>query len=67
MSEATQLPNRASTSRFDDRIDTDTRISNLESARILWRGFSYIATAPRLFAVKLSISLLAIVPVLYLQ
>ena len=69
MSESTQLERSDSTSRarFDDRIDTETRISNLESARIIGRGFSYIATAPRLFTVKLVLTLLAIVPVLYLQ
>ena len=69
MSDATQLERSVSTSRarFDDRIDTETRISNLESARIIGRGFSYIATAPRLFTVKLVLTLLAIVPVLYLQ
>lgn len=69
MSEATELERTASVAsiRYDDRIDTETRISNLESARIIGRGFSYIATAPRLFAAKLVLSLLAIVPVLYLQ
>ena len=67
MSEAAQIPDPVRTARFDDRIDTNPRISNLESARIIGRGFSYIATAPRLFAVKLVLSLLAIVPVLYLQ
>ncbi len=69
MSEATQLErsDSASRARFDDRIDTETRISNLESARIIGRGFSYIATAPRLFTVKMVLTLLAIVPVLYLQ
>ena len=67
MSEAAQIPDPVRTTRFDDRIDTNPRISNLESARIIGRGFSYITTAPRLFAVKLVLSLLAIVPVLYLQ
>lgn len=67
MSEATQLSDPTRTSRFDDRIDTNPRISNLESARLIGRGFSYIVTAPRLFAAKLVLSLLAIVPVLYLQ
>ena len=69
MSDATQVeldPN-TKTARFDDRIDTETRISNRESAQIIGRGFRYISSAPRLFALKLGLSLLAIVPVLYLQ
>lgn len=69
MSEAIQSESdmRLDTPRFDDRIDTHTRIGNLESARIIGRGFTYIAAAPRLFAVKLVLSLIAFVPTLYMQ
>ena len=52
---------------FDDRIDTNTRIGNGEAARILFRGLTYIKHSQKLFAVKIVLSLLAIIPLLYLQ
>ena len=52
---------------FDDRIDTKTRIGNGEAARILFRGLTYIKHSQKLFAVKIVLSLLAIIPLLYLQ
>ena len=67
MSETVHVDENVNPARFDDRLDTQTRITNLESARLIGRGFSYIATAPRMFAMKILLSLLSIVPILYIQ
>jgi ABC-type multidrug transport system fused ATPase/permease subunit len=53
--------------QFDDRIDTETRISNLEVARILGRCLGLLRSFPKLFLGKLGLSALAIIPGLYYQ
>ncbi|MDE0177557.1 MAG: ABC transporter ATP-binding protein [Gammaproteobacteria bacterium] len=52
--------------QYDDRIDTAPRISNLETARLLGRALRLIARAPRLFAAKLLLATLALIPGLYI-
>ena len=52
---------------FDDRIDTETRISNGEVAGILGRSLKLLASVPKLFVSKLALSALAIIPGLYYQ
>lgn len=53
--------------QFDDRLDTRTRIPNREVLSIIWCSLKYIGTAPRMYAVKVVLALLTIVPVLYGQ
>ena len=53
--------------KFDDRIDTETRISNREVIRILGRSLRFLGTVPWLFAGKLVLSALALIPGLYYQ
>ncbi len=52
--------------QFDDRIDTETRISNLETMRLLGRALRMITLAPRLFSAKLFLATLALIPGLYI-
>ncbi|MDA1299785.1 MAG: ABC transporter ATP-binding protein [Proteobacteria bacterium] len=56
-----------STPKFDDRLDTETRISNLEVAGILDRCLRLLGAVPKLFCSKLVLSALAIIPGLYYQ
>ena len=53
--------------QFDDRLDTRTRISNREVLAIIWRSLKYIGLARRMYALKVFLALLTIVPVLYGQ
>ena len=53
--------------QFDDRIDVETRIGNLEVARILGRSLKLLASFPKLFFSMLGLSALAIIPGLYFQ
>ena len=53
--------------RFDDRIDTETRITNREVIGILGRSLKLLVVFPNLFISKLMLSLLAIIPGLYMQ
>ncbi len=55
------------TPKFDDRIDTETRISNLEVVRILGRCLQLLGQVPKLFLSKLGLSALAIIPAWYYQ
>ncbi|MCY3818061.1 MAG: ABC transporter ATP-binding protein [Gammaproteobacteria bacterium] len=55
-----------STARFDDRLDTDTRITNLEVAGILWRALKLISAARGLFLSKMALGFVALIPGLYL-
>ncbi len=70
MTEAsTVAPKDAGTpvARFDDRIDTDARISNIEVMHILYRALKLLGAFPRLFGSKLMLSALALIPGLYGQ
>ena len=51
--------------RYDDRIDTAPRISNLETVQLLGRALRMIARAPGLFTAKLVLATLALIPGLY--
>lgn len=53
--------------KFDDRLDTRTRVSNREVLSIIWRSLKYIGMARRMYAVKVCLALLTMVPVLYGQ
>lgn len=59
----TQLP--GAPARFDDRVDTDTRISNLEVLRILGRALKLLGSTKGLFAGKLVLAAIALIPGLY--
>ena len=50
---------------FDDRIDTDTRIGNLEVIRILGRSLKLIGVVKKLFVAKLALASLALIPGLF--
>ena len=52
---------------FDDRLDTRTRIGNLEVARILWRSLKLVSAARGLFLSKVGLGLIALIPGLYLS
>jgi len=51
--------------RFDDRIDTDAKIGNWEVLRLLKRSLKLLASARALFAGKLALAALALIPSLY--
>ncbi|XOV87005.1 MAG: ABC transporter ATP-binding protein [Pseudomonadota bacterium] len=53
--------------QFDDRLDIETRISNLEVVRIIGRCLGLLRAFPKLFFSKLGLSALAIIPGLYYQ
>lgn len=53
--------------RFDDRIDTNVRIGNLEVAHIMVRALRMLSAFPRLLTSKIALSAMAIIPGLYLQ
>ena len=57
----------AKKARFDDRIDTETRITNREVIGILGRSLKLLGSFPNLFFSKLTLSFLAIIPGLYMQ
>ena len=52
---------------FDDRLDTHTRITNLEVAAILWRALKLVSTARRLFLSKIGLGFIALIPGLYIS
>lgn len=52
--------------QYDDRIDTAPRISNLETVQLLGRALRMIARTPGLFAAKLLLATLALIPGLYI-
>jgi len=54
-----------SSARFDDRIDTDARIGNWEVLKLLGRSLKLLASAKGLFAGKLALAALALIPSLY--
>ena len=56
-----------SSARFDDRLDTQTRITNLEMVRILWRSLKLVAAARALFLSKIGLGFIALIPGLYLS
>ena len=56
-----------SSARFDDRLDTQTRITNLEMVRILWRSLKLVAAARALFLSKIGLGFIALIPSLYLS
>ena len=56
-----------SNARFDDRLDTQTRITNLEMVGILWRSLKLIAAARALFLSKIGLGFIALIPGLYLS
>ena len=64
MSDATA--SHTSTTHFDDRLDTDTRISNLEVVGILWRALKLVSRARGLFLGKIGLGFIARIPILYL-
>jgi hypothetical protein len=53
------------TGTFDDRIDTDTRIGNLEVLRLLGRSLKLLTVVKKLFAAKIGLTLLALIPGLF--
>ena len=53
--------------RFDDRLDTNARISNAEVMGIMARALALLGAFPRLLTFKLLLSAIAILPGLYLQ
>ena len=52
----------ASPEIFDDRVDVDTRIGNREAFQIARRSLGYLGTVKGLFAAKVGLSLIALVP-----
>ena len=56
-----------SSPHFDDRLDTHTRITNLEVAGILWRALKLVSTARRLFLSKIGLGFIALIPGLYIS
>ena len=56
-----------SSTYFDDRLDTHTRVSNLEVAGILWRALKLLSAARGLFLSKIALSFVALIPGLYLS
>ena len=56
-----------SSARFDDRLDTQTRITNLEMVGILWRSLKLVAAARALFLSKIGLGFVALIPGLYLS
>ena len=63
MSEAAErLPGLGKDAQFDDRIDIHTDISNRESLRLIGRSMKLLATVKPLFAGKLGLSALVLIP-----
>ena len=58
MSEATA----ASAVPFDDRVDVNPAVSNRDAARLVWRCLRYLATVKGLFAAKVGLSFVALIP-----
>lgn len=52
--------------QYDDRVDTLTDISNLETLRLLGRALVMITQEPRLFIAKIVLATLALIPGLYI-
>ncbi len=50
---------------FDDRIDTETRIGNLEVLRLLARSLRLFGSVKKLFTAKLGLAALALIPGFY--
>ena len=47
---------------FDDRVDLDPHLSNLEAFQLVGRCLSYLASVRGLFAAKLGFALIALIP-----
>ena len=58
MSETTAAPAAA----FDDRVDVNPTVSNWDAARLVWRCLRYLATVKGLFAAKVGLSFVALIP-----
>ena len=58
MSEATATSSAA----FDDRVDVNPAVSNWDAARLVWRCLRYLATVKGLFAAKVGLSFVALIP-----
>ena len=58
MSEATETP----APTFDDRVDVNPTVSNWDAARLVWRCLRYLATVKGLFAAKVGLSFVALIP-----
>ena len=52
------------TGMFDDRVDVDPFISNREVIRLIGRSLSYLALVKGLFASKLGLALVSLIPLL---
>ena len=49
-------------STFDDRVDVNPTVSNWDAARLVWRCLRYLATVKGLFAAKVGLSFVALIP-----
>ena len=58
MSDAVAVSPRA----FDDRVDVNPAVSNRDAARLVWRCLRYLATVKGLFAAKIGLSFVALIP-----
>ena len=58
MSDAVAMPPSA----FDDRVDVNPAVSNRAAATLVWRCLRYLATVKGLFAAKIGLSFLALIP-----
>ena len=58
MSDVVAVPPAA----FDDRVDVNPAVSNRAAARLVWRCLRYLATVKGLFAAKIGLSFLALIP-----
>ena len=52
--------------RFDDRVDTGPEISNIEAAKLVWRGLKLLQYVKGLFAAKFAFNVSMIIPGLFL-
>jgi len=60
------LPSGKSAAMFDDRLDTKTRISNLEVLSLLGRALRLLGSHKQLFCYKLLLAALALIPGLFI-
>lgn len=51
--------------RFDDRLDVESKITNLDTIRLLGRSLKLIKSVKGLFAAKIILGILALIPSLY--
>ncbi|MCY4014808.1 MAG: ABC transporter ATP-binding protein [Gammaproteobacteria bacterium] len=47
---------------FDDRVDVNPVVSNRDAARLVWRCLRYLATVKGLFAAKIGLAFVALIP-----